>query len=94
MILFQTRFLYPVSAVRLQEEQGILPAEFLQTLHILRPFLEKEKAYGTVCSTSVESPRGRQLTVYYRKTYSTETGYVIEILEAEVARPQATTQAA
>lgn len=87
MIVFQTRFLYPVSAVRLQEQEGILPAEFLQSLQTLRPFLEKEKAYGTVCITTVESPRGRQLTVYYRKTYSTETGYVVEILEAEVARP-------
>lgn len=86
MILFQPRFLYPVSAVRLQEEQGLLPAEFLQTIQALRPFLEQEKAYGEVCSTRVTSPRGRDLLVYYRKSYSPQDGFVIEILDAEVIR--------
>jgi hypothetical protein len=86
MIVFETRFLYPVSAVRLQEKEGILPAEFLQSIAIIRPFLEKEKAYGEICSTNVLSPRGRQLVVHYRKTYSTEAGFVVEILEAEVAK--------
>lgn len=86
MILFQPRFLYPVSAVRLQEEQGLLPAEFLQTIQALRPFLEQEKAYGEICSTRVTSPRGRDLLVYYRKSYSPQDGFVIEILDAEVIR--------
>ncbi|QJX47800.1 hypothetical protein HMJ29_12950 [Hymenobacter taeanensis] len=86
MIVFETRFLYPVSAVRLQEEEGILPAEFLQSIAALRPFLEKEKAYGEVYSTSVLSPRGRQLVIHYRKTYSSDAGFVVEILAAEVAK--------
>ncbi|GGG35904.1 hypothetical protein [Hymenobacter glacieicola] len=89
MILFNTRFLYPVSAVKLQEQHGLLPAEFLQTVQSLRPFLEKEKAFGDVCTTQVTSPRGRQLVVYYRKTYSPENGFVVEILDAEVVRPLA-----
>jgi hypothetical protein len=89
MILFNTRFLYPVSAVQLQEQQGILPAEFLQTVQALQPFLEKEKAYGDVCSTQVTSPRGRPLVVYYCKTYSPESGFVVEILDAEVVWPLA-----
>ncbi|UYZ64967.1 hypothetical protein [Hymenobacter weizhouensis] len=89
MILFNTRFLYPVSAVKLQEEQGLLPAEFLQTVGLLRPFLEKEKAYGEVCTTQVTSPRGRPLVVHYRKTYSRDNGFVVEILDAEVVRPLA-----
>ena len=89
MILFNTRFLYPVSAVKLQEQHGLLPAEFLQTVQLLQPFLEKEKAYGEVCSTHVTSPRGRQLVVQYRKTYSPQDGFVIEILDAEVVRPLA-----
>lgn len=93
MILFESRFLYPVSAVQLQEQQGILPAEFLQTIQTLRPFLEQEKAYGEVCSTSVDSVRGRRLIVYYRKTYSPQHGFVVEILDAEVAG-QATGQMA
>ncbi|RSK42263.1 hypothetical protein [Hymenobacter perfusus] len=86
MILFATRFLYPVSAVKLQEQQGILPAEFLQTIQQMQPFLEKEKAYGEVCFTTVTSPRGRLLTVAYRKTYSPEQGFVVEILDAQVVR--------
>ncbi|TGE08197.1 hypothetical protein [Hymenobacter fodinae] len=94
MIVFETRFLYPVSAVRLQEEEGILPAEFLQSIATLRPFLEKEKAYGEVSSTSVLSPRGRQLVIYYRKTYSPDAGFVVEILEAEVVQAQSLTQVA
>ncbi|RSK46973.1 hypothetical protein [Hymenobacter rigui] len=85
MILFNTRFLYPVSAVKLQEQEGILPAEFLPTIELLRPFLEKEKAYGEVCSTSVTSVRGRQVTVFYRKTYTPEQGFVVEILDAQLA---------
>ncbi|MBD2715454.1 hypothetical protein KBK19_10445 [Microvirga sp. STR05] len=89
MILFNTRFLYPVSAVKLQEQQGLLPAEFLQTVQLLQPFLEKEKAYGEVCFTQATSPRGRQLVVQYRKTYSPEHGFIVEILDAEVARPLA-----
>ncbi|UOQ76417.1 hypothetical protein MUN84_17945 [Hymenobacter sp. 5516J-16] len=89
MILFNTRFLYPVSAVKLQEQHGLLPAEFLQTIQALQPFLEKEKAYGDVCTTQVTSPRGRQLVVYYRKTYSPENGFVVEIVDAEVVRPLA-----
>jgi hypothetical protein len=89
MILFATRFLYPVSAVKLQEQQGLLPAEFLQTVQQLRPFLEKEKAYGEVCSTTVTSVRGRLLTVFYRKTYSSDHGFVVEILDAQVVRPLA-----
>lgn len=89
MIFFNTRFLYPVSAVKLQEQQGLLPAEFLQTIQLLQPFLEKEKAYGDICSTQVTSPRGRQLLVHYRKTYSPDNGFVVEILDAEVVRPLA-----
>lgn len=89
MILFNTRFLYPVSAVKLQEQQGLLPAEFLQTIQLLQPFLEKEKAYGDICTTQVTSPRGRQLVVHYRKTYSPDNGFVVEILDAEVVRPLA-----
>ncbi|MBC6698039.1 hypothetical protein [Hymenobacter sp. BT190] len=89
MIVFNTRFLYPVSAVQLQEQQGILPREFLQTVEALRPFLEKEKAYGDVCATNVTSPRGRNLVVYYRKLYATDSGFVIEILDAEVVQPLA-----
>ncbi|MBX0290609.1 hypothetical protein K3G63_09185 [Hymenobacter sp. HSC-4F20] len=89
MILFNTRFLYPVSAVKLQEQQGLLPAEFLQTIQTLQPFLEKEKAYGDICSTQVTSPRGRQLVVHYRKTYSPDNGFVVEILDAEIVRPLA-----
>ncbi|MBT9392687.1 hypothetical protein KLP40_05880 [Hymenobacter sp. NST-14] len=89
MILFSTRFLYPVSAVKLQEQQGLLPAEFLQTLQQLRPFLEKEKAYGTVCTTAATSPRGQQLVISYRKSYSSDQGFVIEILDAEVVQPLA-----
>lgn len=89
MILFNTRFLYPVSAVKLQEQQGLLPAEFLQTVQLLRPFLEKEKAYGEICSTQVTSTRGRLLVVQYRKTYSPQNGFVVEILDAEVVRPLA-----
>ncbi|MCA8831132.1 hypothetical protein [Hymenobacter pini] len=85
MILFNTRFLYPVSAVKLQEQQGILPAEFLPTIELLRPFLEQEKAYGEVCATTVTSVRGRQVTVFYRKSYSPEQGFVVEILDAQVA---------
>ncbi|RSK33821.1 hypothetical protein [Hymenobacter metallilatus] len=89
MILFATRFLYPVSAVTLQEQQGILPAEFLQTVQQLRPFLEKEKAYGEICSTTATSSRGRLLTLAYRKTYSPEQGFVVEILDAQVVPPVA-----
>ncbi|MDU0371326.1 hypothetical protein ACFPAF_13035 [Hymenobacter endophyticus] len=87
MILFNTRFLYPVSAVKLQEQHGILPAEFLPTIELLRPFLEKEKAYGEVCSTTTTSVRGRQVTVFYRKSYSPEQGFVVEILDAQLAQP-------
>lgn len=89
MLFFPTRFLYPVSAVKLQEQQGLLPAEFLQTVQQLRPFLEKEKAYGEICTTAATSPRGRQLVISYRKSYSSEQGFVIEILDAEVVRPLA-----
>ena len=89
MILFNTRFLYPVSTVRLQEQQGILPAEFLQTVQALQPFLEKEKAYGDICATHITSSRGRELVVYYRKTYLPESGFVVEILDAEVVQPLA-----
>ena len=89
MILFPTRFLYPVSAVKLQEQHGLLPAEFLQTVQELRPFLEKEKAYGTVCTTAATTPRGRQLLLTYRKRYSSEQGFVVEILDAEVVQPLA-----
>jgi hypothetical protein len=85
MILFNTRFLYPVSAVKLQEQEGILPAEFLPTIELLRPFLEKEKAYGEVCATTITSVRGRQVTVLYRKTYTPEQGFVVEILDAQLA---------
>ncbi|WP_460620844.1 hypothetical protein [Hymenobacter tenuis] len=89
MILFNTRFLYPVSAVKLQEQHGLLPAEFLHTIQSLQPFLEKEKAYGDICTTHVTSPRGRQLVVHYRKTYSPQDGFIVEILDAEVVRPLA-----
>lgn len=89
MILFNTRFLYPVSAVKLQEQQGLLPAEFLQAVQLLRPFLEKEPAYGEVYTTHITSPRGRELAVQYRKTYTSDNGFVVEILDAEVVRPLA-----
>lgn len=89
MLFLNARFLYPVSAVKLQEQQGLLPAELLQTVRLLRPFLEKEKAYGAVCATAATSPRGRQLLVHYRKTYAPEQGFVVEILDAEVIRPLA-----
>ncbi len=89
MLLFPTRFLYPVSAVQLQERQGLLPAEFLPTIGKLRPFLEQEPAYGAICTTTAVSPKGRTLLVSYRKSYAAEQGFVVEILDVEVVAPLA-----
>ncbi|NVO83830.1 hypothetical protein [Hymenobacter terrestris] len=87
MLLLPTRFLYPVSAVQLQERQGLLPAEFLPAIEKLRPFLEKEQAYGEICTTTAESAKGRALLVSYRKNYAPEQGFVVEILDIEVVAP-------
>ncbi|SDY04687.1 hypothetical protein [Hymenobacter psychrophilus] len=89
MLLLPTRFMYPVSAVQLQERHGLLPAEFLPVIEQLRPFLEKEQAYGEVCTTTAESAKGRTLLVSYRKSYAAEQGFVVEILDIEVVAPLA-----